>query len=159
MAISIKKITLWRTEVENKPGALSSVLAPLAEVGADLQVVMGYHYADEENKAAIEICTVSGKKPAIAASKAGLAASTIPTLLVHGDNRPGVGYVIAQAIAEAGINVMFLVAQVIDARFSAVIGFEEEEASKEAATLIKKAVKTIEKQLASCTPGRDAISD
>ena len=34
MAVSIKKVTLWRTEVENKPGALSSVLAPLAEVGA-----------------------------------------------------------------------------------------------------------------------------
>ena len=44
MALSVKKVTLWRTEVENKPGALSSVLAPLAEVGADLQVVMGYRY-------------------------------------------------------------------------------------------------------------------
>ena len=149
MAISIKKVTLWRAEVENKPGALSSVLAPLAEVGADLQVVMGYRYADEENKAAIEICTVSGKKPAIAASKAGLVASTIPTLLVHGDNKPGMGYVIARAISEAGINVMFLVAQVIDTRFSAVIGFEEEEASKQATTLIKMAVKKIEKELES----------
>ena len=43
MVISIKKGTLWRTEVENKPGALSSVLAPLVKAGADLKVVMGYH--------------------------------------------------------------------------------------------------------------------
>ncbi len=146
MAISVKKITLWRTEVENRPGALSSVLAPLAEVGVDLQVVMGYRYHDEENKAAIEICTVSGKKPALAATKAGLAASTIPTLLVQGDNRPGIGHAIAEAIAEADINVMFLVAQVVDTRFSVVIGFEEEEASKQATTVIKKAVKRFEKQ-------------
>ena len=146
MAISVKKITLWRTEVENKPGALSSVLAPLAEVGVDLQVVMGYRYHDEENKAAIEVCTVSGKKPTTAASKAGLAASAIPTLLVQGDNRPGMGHAIAEAIAEAGINVMFLVAQVIDTRFSAVMGFEDEEASKQATTVIKKAVKRFEKQ-------------
>jgi len=145
MALSVKKVTLWRTEVENKPGVLSSVLAPLAEVGADLQVVMGYRYADEENKAAIEICTISGKKPTAAASKAGLVASDIPTLLVHGDNRPGVGHAIAQAVAEAGINVTFLVAQVIDARFSAVMGFENEEASKQATVLIKKGVKAIEK--------------
>ncbi|MGO9115010.1 MAG: hypothetical protein ACLP9L_37845 [Thermoguttaceae bacterium] len=145
MALSVKKITLWRAEVENKPGVLSSVLAPLAEVGADLQVVMGYRYADEENKAAIEIGTVSGKKPATAASKAGLVASDIPTLLVHGDNRPGVGHVLAQAIAQAGINVTFLVAQVIDARFSAVMGFQDEEASKQATAIIKKAVKKIEK--------------
>ena len=145
MAISVKKVTLWRTEVENKPGALSSVLAPLAEVGADLQVVMGYRYYDEDNKAAIEICTVSGRKPAIAASKAGLNASDIHTLLVQGDNRPGVGHAIAQAMAEGGINVMFLVAQVVDTRFSAVMGFEDEAASKQATTLIKKAVKKIEK--------------
>ena len=109
-----QKATLWRTEVENKPGALSSVLGPLAKAGVDLQVVMGYRYPDKENKAAIQVCTVSGKKATTAAGKAGLAASDIPTLLVQGDNRPGVGYAIAQAIAEAGINVMFVVAQVID---------------------------------------------
>ena len=31
MAVTIKKVTLWRTEVDNKPGALSTVLTPLAE--------------------------------------------------------------------------------------------------------------------------------
>jgi ACT domain-containing protein len=44
MAVSVKKVTLWRTEVENKPGTLAKILAPLAEAGADLQVVMGYHH-------------------------------------------------------------------------------------------------------------------
>ena len=57
------------------------------------------------------------------------------------DNRPGGGY----AIAEAQINVTFLVSQVIDTRFSAVMGFEDEAASKLATTIIKKAVKKIEK--------------
>ena len=69
MAVSIKKVTLWRTEVENKPGALSSVLAPLAEAGADLQVVMGYHYHGARDKAAIEVCPVSGKKSTAAAEQ------------------------------------------------------------------------------------------
>ena len=145
MAISVKKATLWRTEAENKPGALSSVLGPLAKAGVDLQVVMGYRYPDEENKAVIQVCTISGKKATTAASKAGLAASAIPTLLVQGKNRPGLGHAIAQAVAEAGINVTFVVAQVIDTRFSAVMGFEDEAASKQATTLIKKAVKAIEK--------------
>ncbi len=145
MAISVKKVTLWRAEVENKPGTLSCVLAPLAEVGADLQVVMGYRYHDEENKAAIEVCTVSGKKPAAAATKGGLGGSDIPTLLLQGDNRPGVGHAIAQAMAEAAINVEFLVAQVVGERFSAVMGFEKEDDAKQATTLIKKAVKALEK--------------
>lgn len=145
MAITVKKVTLWRTEVQNKPGTLSGVLAPLAEAGADLQVVMGYHYHGAAGTAVIEVCPVSGKKSTAAAGSVGLKASTIPTLLVQGDNRPGLGHAVAQAIAEAGINVAFLVAQVVGTQFSAVIGFEHEAASKEATTLIKKAVKKIEK--------------
>ena len=145
MAISIKKVTLWRTEVQNKPGALSSVLAPLAEAGADLQVVMGYRHPREKYKAAIEVCPIAGRKSTTAASKAGWDASPISMLLVQGDNRPGLGHAVTQAIGEAEINVLFLVAQVVDARFSAVMGFEDEATSKHATTLIKKAVKKIEK--------------
>ena len=141
MAVTVKKVTLWRTEVENKPGALSGVLAPLAEAGADLQVVMGYHYHGAAGTAVVEVCPISGKKSTAAASKAGLAASTIPTLLVQGNNKPGLGHTIAQAIAEAGINVAFLVAQVVNKRFSAVMGFEDEAASERATKLIKQAVK------------------
>ncbi len=141
MAVTVKKITLWRREVENKPGVLGGVLAPLAEAGADLQVVMGYRHAGDGSKAAIEVSPVTGKKSLTAARAAGLAASSIPTLLVEGDNRPGLGSAISQAIAGAGINLTFLVAQVVGARFSAVIGFEDEEASRKASSLIKKVAK------------------
>jgi hypothetical protein len=142
MAVSVKKVTLWRTEVENKPGVLSGVLAPLAEAGADLQVVMGYRHSGSGSKASIEVSPVTGKKSLSAAKAAGLAASSIPTLLVEGDNRPGLGAAISQAIAAAGINLCFLVAQVVGERFSAVIGFENEEASRKASTLIKKVART-----------------
>jgi hypothetical protein len=136
MAITVKKITLWRGQVENKPGVLGKVLEPLA--GVDLQVVMGYGLHGEKNKAAIELYPVSGKKTIAAAKAAGLCASSIPTLLVEGDNRPGLGSAIADAIADAGINVGFLVAQVVGKKFSAVMGFEDEAASRKATALIKK---------------------
>ena len=145
MAVSVKKITLWRTQVENKPGALSGVLAPLADAGADLQVVMGYHYHGAGDTAVIEVCPVSGKKSTAAAGKVGLKAAAIPTLLVQGDNKPGLGHAVAQAVAEAGINVSFLVAQVIGEQFSAVMGFDDDAGAKQAAALIKKAVKRFQK--------------
>src|SRR5437879_3595190 len=44
MAVTVKKVTLWRSEVENKTGVLANALEPLAKAGADLQVVMGYRY-------------------------------------------------------------------------------------------------------------------
>jgi hypothetical protein len=67
-----------------------------------------------------------------------LAASSIPTLLVEGDNRPGLGYDISRALADTGINLGFLVAQVIGKKYSAVIGFDNEDDARRAAAMIKK---------------------
>jgi len=139
MAVKIKAITLWRREVENQTGMLADTLEPFAKRGADLQLVMGYRYAGQEQKAAIEIYPVAGKKIIEAAQEKGLSASTIPALLVEGDNKAGLGHAIAQSLAEAGINLTFLVAQVIGRKYSSVIGFETEDDSKKASALIKKA--------------------
>jgi hypothetical protein len=141
MAITVKKITLWRAEVDNIPGALASTLESPAKTGADLKVVMGYRHPTAEGKAAIEVFPISGKKVATAARTVGLSAAEIPTLLVEGDNRPGLGYMIAQAIAAAGINMAFFVVQVIGRKFAAVIGFETGEDAKKATPVIKKAGK------------------
>jgi uroporphyrinogen-III synthase len=81
-----------------------------------------------------------GKKSASAAKEAGFGPSTIPALLVEGDNRAGVGYATAQAIADAGISMDFLVAQVIGRKYSAVFGFESDADAAKCAAIIRKAV-------------------
>lgn len=140
MAVTVKKVTLWRCDVENKPGVLATVLEPLAEAGADLQVVMGYRYPDDKNTATIELYPITGPKVIKAARAAGLEPSeTIACLLVEGDNKPGLGYAIAKAVADAGINMGFLVAQVVGRKYSAIFGFETSKDATRAATLIKKA--------------------
>ena len=140
MAVTVKKIVLWRKEVENKPGALASGLASLAGAGADLQVLMAYRYPAEESKAAIELYPVTAKKSVAAAQEGGLSASSLPALLVEGDNKPGLGHAIAEAIANAGIDMDFVVAQVIGRKFSAVFGFGSEEDATKSIGLIRKAV-------------------
>jgi hypothetical protein len=139
MPVTVKSITLWRKELENQAGTLAETLEPLAEAGADLQVVMGYRYPGEETKAAVEVYPITGKKAIAKAKEAGLAASSIPTLLVEGDDRPGLGYSVAQAIAGTGINMAFLVAQVTGRKYSCVVGFDNEADAKKAAGLIKTA--------------------
>jgi hypothetical protein len=139
MAVTVKKAILWRSEVDNSSGMLANILQPLSEAGADLQVVMAYRYRDGENKAAIELYPVSGKKSAAAAQTAGLAPSSISTLVVEGDNRPGLGHAIARAVGGAGINMSFVMAQVVGRKYSAVFGFENEVDASKAATLIKRA--------------------
>ena len=139
MAVTVKKAILWRREVDNQPGMLANTLQTLSEAGADLQVVMAYRYPGAENKAAIELHPISGKKSVAAAQTAGLAPSCISTLLVEGDNRPGLGHAIAKAVGDAGINMSFVMAQVVGRRYSAVFGFENELDASKAATLIKRA--------------------
>lgn len=138
MAVTVKRITLWRAEVANQPGTLAATLKPLAEAGVNLSVVMGYRYRTDPAKAAIELYPVTGKKATAAAQAAGLAPYEMPTVLVEGDDRPGLGHAIAEAIAGAGINLAFLVTQVIGGKFSAVMAFENEEDLKKASSLIKK---------------------
>jgi len=110
----------------------------VTKAGANLRVLMGYRYPGSESRAAIELYPVSGKKVSEAAAAAGLSASSIPTLLVEGDDKPGLGVALAKSIAEAGVNMAFFVAQVVGRRYSAVIGFDTEADAKTASGLIKK---------------------
>jgi len=138
MPVTVKPISLWRKEIEHQAGTLAAVLEPVAKAGAKLQVLMGYRYSGEGAKAAVELYPIAGKKVVAAAAQAGLSAAAIPALLVQGDDKPGLGYAIAQAIAGAGISMSFFVAQVVGRKFSAVLGFETEADAKAAAPLIKK---------------------
>ena len=140
MAVSVKKVTLWRTEVGHQAGALARVLEPLAAAGANLRVVMGYGLG-ESGRAAIEVFPVSGKKATAEATAGGLAASPIACLLIEGDDRPGLGAGMARAIGDAGVNISFLIAETVGRKFSAVFGFGSDADAATAAKAIKAAAK------------------
>jgi hypothetical protein len=137
MPVTVKEITLWRREIENRPGMLARVLEPLAG-SADLQVLMAYRYPGDETRGAVEVFPISGKKATAAAQTAGLAQAGIPALLAEGSNRAGLGFEATRAIADAGINLAFLVAQVIGSKFAAVYGFDTEADRRKALSLLKK---------------------
>jgi hypothetical protein len=140
MAVTVKKVTLWRKEVAHEPGVLAGVLEPLAKAGASLRVVMGYAMGDS-GRAVVEVLPVTGKKATAAASAAGLAASSIPCLLVEGDDRAGLGADMARAIANTGVNISFLIAETVGRKFSAVFGFQADAD----ATAASKAIKSVAK--------------
>jgi hypothetical protein len=139
MAMTVKRITLWRSEIANRPGALAGALSALAKAGANLKLVMAYRFPGDDSRGAVELYPVTGRRTTAAARAAGLADSGIPTLLVEGDDRPGGGASMSRAIGEAGINLAFFVAQVIGRRYTAVIGFDSEADLKRATPMIRKA--------------------
>lgn len=142
MAVTVKEIVLWRREIDNRPGMLSQVLDPLADSRVDLKVLMAYRYTGNDAKGAVELYPIAGKKAAAAARAAGLTPADIPAILVEGANRPGIGYATTRAIADAGINLAFLIGQVVGSKFSAVYGFDNESDRRRAVSLLKKPQRT-----------------
>ncbi len=139
MAVTVRKITVFRAEVANRAGTLAGLLETLTAAKGSLDVVMGYRVPGQHERAVIEVWPVSGKKMTQAALSVGLKPSDTPTLLVIGDDKPGLGHAMARALADAGINLVFLVAQVVGRRYSAVFGFESSADADRATALLKKA--------------------
>jgi hypothetical protein len=139
MAVSVKRVMLWRGEVEDRPGALARVLAAQVAAGARLKVVMGYRLPGAPRRAVLELFPIAGARAQASARRSGLHAAASPTLLVSGDDRPGLAHALALGLAEAGINLNFLVAQVAGKRYSAVFGFENDADATRALAVLRKA--------------------
>jgi hypothetical protein len=144
MAVTVKKAVLWRKDLDNRPGTLAATLKPLAEAGVNLQVCMGYSIPGEHEHAAVEVYPVSGAKAEQAAGAAGLEPTPrIACLMVTGDDHPGLGHAIADRLASNGINISFVMVQVIGKQYNGVFGFESQEDADKATTVIKEASKAV----------------
>src|SRR2546430_14391051 len=92
MPLTVKRITLWRADVQNEPGVLSRILEPLAAAGADLQVVMGYRFPTTPERSAVELYPVSGRRTTGAAGGGGVSPAGSPGVPAWGgDPRRPVG--------------------------------------------------------------------
>ncbi len=139
MAVKVRRITLWQATVEDRPGVLAGALEPLAHAGTDLQVMVCSGNPGQEGRATIEVYPILTQRAVAAAQIGGFSASPAPFVLVEGDNKPGLGYSIANAVAWAGLNIRFLLAQVTGKKYCAIVGFETETDARKGALQIKKA--------------------
>jgi len=145
MAVTVKKAVLWRKEIDNRPGMLASTLEPLAEAGADLQVVMGYRYPGGTDKAAIELHPVSGRESTVRQRQL-VSLRHQSQYCWCRETIAGLGHALAKAIGDAGINLIFVMAQVMGRRYSAMFGLENEADAARATGLIKKASAPVRKK-------------
>ena len=137
MTVRIKRIGLWRTEVPRRPGALAEALEPLAQGNADLKVVR-VRATSGAGRLAIEVYAGEGTRAARVARAAGFSLVPSTTVLLQGDNRPGLAYAVANAIAWAGIGVRDLDAEVVGTRYSAILTFSSEDDAEKAVAVIRK---------------------
>ncbi|HWL94807.1 MAG TPA: hypothetical protein VNT79_14915 [Phycisphaerae bacterium] len=156
MSITIKKAVLWRTEVSNKPGAMGASLAPLADQGINLDLVMGYTNPDK-TLASIEVFPIGSAKAQREARKVGFSKAEFPCVVVQGKNQAGLGKKVASALGEAGINLNFFVAQAIDGEYVGLFSFEAQSEADLAVKVLRSALNNAPASKPSRKPRAKAI--
>ena len=101
-------------------------------------VPLAFNVGVEAGQAAI-VLAVTPVLSALRAHRPRVASRAVAACSWIGDDRPGLGSQIAEAIAGVGINLSFMVAQVIGRKYSCIYGFETQEDAQVGAALIKKA--------------------
>jgi len=138
MPYEVTKMDVWTAEIEDRPGGLAEVLAPLAEAGVDLSFVLARRQPHIPGKGIVFISGVKGAKANRAATAAGFAKATdLAGIRVEGPNKAGVGHTICQALSEAGISLRGLAAGTIGNKCVFYLAFDSAADANKASRIIK----------------------
>lgn len=137
MALKVERQDTWVAGIKNVPGALAAKLTALADAGANLEFVIARR---ESKKAGVVFVTpIKGAKLVAAAKKAGFAKTkTLHAIRVEGPDRKGAGAAIAQALADAGINLRGISAAAIGKKFVCNIAVDSAADAAKAGRILSK---------------------
>jgi hypothetical protein len=141
MGTIVERAEVWVASIEDKPGGLAGKLAALAKAGADLGFVVARRSPEKPGTGVVFVTPLRGDAEAAAGAKAGFSlASSLQSVRVEGDNKPGLGAKLTGTLAEAGINLRGLSAAVVGARFVAHLAMDTAEDADKAMALLKGAL-------------------
>ena len=140
MAYKVSKVEMWTGEVADRAGGLAAKLKPLADAGADFEVVVARRQPHLPGKGIVLLGPVKGAKAQKAAQAAGFRkAADVVALRVEAPNKPGECQRITALLAEAGINLRGLASTVLGRSFATSLGFDNDADATKAARLLKAA--------------------
>jgi hypothetical protein len=138
MSLTVTKVDVWATQIEDKPGGLAKLLGALAGAGANLECLVARRDPSNPGKGVAFLTPVKGADVRKAAMAEGLKpAEKLATLKVEGNDAPGVGSRITSAIAAAGVNLRGVSGAVVGRKFIVYRGFDEKADADKAARALK----------------------
>ena len=106
MKLDINRVDIWVAGIEDRPGGLTEKLRGLAQAGANLEFLLARRAPERPGKAVVFAAPIKGAKQMKAARELGFHKSnSLHGIRVMADDKPGLGLVLAQALADAGINL------------------------------------------------------
>jgi hypothetical protein len=125
MAYSISKVDIWSGGITDRVGGLAAILDPLADAGADLDVVIARRQPDRPGQGVVFLGPLKGARAQKAAKAAGLnKTGELAALRLEGPNKAGECRQIARRLADAGLNLRGLSAVVLGKKFVAFLAFD-----------------------------------
>lgn len=137
MNVIVDRVDVWAAAIKDEPGGLANILSGLTDSGADLDFIIARRAPEKPGTGVVFVTPLRGDVEVAAAATLGFnVTSSIKSLRVEGDNKPGVAYNMTKKIAAAGINLHGLSAAVIGPRFIIYISFDTAEDAERAADIL-----------------------
>lgn len=139
MELIVEREDVWAASIEDKPGALATKLAILAEAGADLEFIIARRSPEKPGVGVVFVTPLLGDREVDAASEVGFAVtSRMHSIRVEGKNEPGLAAKLTQKLGETGLNLRGLSAGVIGTGFVLHLAFDSQENANKAIEILKK---------------------
>ena len=140
MNLMVKRVDVWAAGIKDEPGGLAKVLDGLRAAGADLDFVVARRAPEKPGTGVVFVTPLRGDREVSAAATLGFnVTSSIQSVRVEGENRPGVAAELSKKLAAAGINLHGLSAAVIGPKFIIYISLDTAEDAVKATEILKKA--------------------
>lgn len=139
MELLVERVDVWAASIADEPGGLCKVLTGLSEVGCDLDFAIARRCPDKPGEGVLYVTPILEDAQIEAASELGFnVTSSVHSLRIEGENRPGAGAAITEKLAAAGINLRGVSAAVLGPRFVAYIGLDSEADADKAAEILRQ---------------------
>lgn len=140
MELIVERVDVWAASIKDKPGGLTRILTGLSEAGADLDFIIARRAAEKPGTGVVFVTPLRGDREVAAAADLGFnVTSSVHSVRIEGDNRPGVAAELTGKLAAEGINLRGLSVAVIGARFIFYIGLDSAEDAKKALNILQQA--------------------
>jgi len=139
MNMIVERVDVWAAIIKDEPGGLAKILSGLRNAGADLDFIVARRAPDKPGTGVVFVTPLRGDAEVTAAATLGFnVTSSLKSLRVGGDNKPGVAAKVTEKLASAGINLHGFSAAVIGARFILYIGLDNAQDAEKAVAILKQ---------------------
>ena len=136
----VERVDVWAAGIKDVPGGVAKILSGLRDAGADLDFIIARRAPDQPGTGVVFVTPLRGDREVRAAAALGFnVTSSLQSLRVEGDNKPGAAAKLTEKLAAAGINLHGLSAAVIGPRFIMYISLDTAADAAKAVNLLKTA--------------------